>query len=71
MSQSRAWEASAGNGATGLAAVAATVAAFSILVTDLADQLAAFDINPLICAPAGPVAVDPLAAGCSGAPSPG
>jgi acetate---CoA ligase (ADP-forming) len=46
---------------TDLAALAATVAAFSTLVTDLADQLAAFDINPLICGPAGPVAVDALA----------
>jgi acyl-CoA synthetase (NDP forming) len=44
-----------------MAVLAATVAAFSVLVTDLADQLAAFDINPLICTPAGPVAVDALA----------
>jgi acyl-CoA synthetase (NDP forming) len=44
-----------------LAAVAAAVAAFSTLVTDLTDQLAAFDINPLICTPAGPIAVDALA----------
>jgi acyl-CoA synthetase (NDP forming) len=50
-----------GQPATDLAALAATVAAFSTLVTDLADQLAAFDINPLICTPAGPVAVDALA----------
>jgi acetate---CoA ligase (ADP-forming) len=49
-----------GRPATDLATVAATVAAFSTLVTDLADHLAAFDINPLICAPAGPVAVDAL-----------
>jgi acyl-CoA synthetase (NDP forming) len=49
-----------GRPATDLAAVAATVAAFSSLVTDLAEHLAAFDINPLICAPAGPVAVDAL-----------
>jgi acetate---CoA ligase (ADP-forming) len=42
-------------------ALAAAVAAFSVLVTDLGDQLEAFDINPLICGPAGPVAVDALA----------
>jgi acyl-CoA synthetase (NDP forming) len=50
-----------GQPATDLAALAAAVAAFSTLVTDLADQLAAFDINPLICTPDGPVAVDALA----------
>lgn len=44
-----------------LPAVAAAVAAFSVLVTDLGDYLAAFDVNPLICTPAGPVAVDALA----------
>ena len=49
-----------GQSPTDLAALAATVVAFSALVTDLADQLAAFDINPLICTPAGPVAVDAL-----------
>jgi acyl-CoA synthetase (NDP forming) len=42
-------------------ALAAAVAAFSTLVTDLGQQLAAFDVNPLICTPAGPVAVDALA----------
>ena len=50
-----------GQPATDVAAVAATVAAFSVLVTDLAGQLAAFDINPLVCSPTGPVAVDALA----------
>jgi hypothetical protein len=35
----------------------AAVAAFSVPVTDLGDHLAAFDINPLICGPAGPRAV--------------
>jgi acyl-CoA synthetase (NDP forming) len=50
-----------GQPAADLAALAATVAAFSTLVTDLGEQLAAFDINPLICTPAGPVAVDALA----------
>jgi acyl-CoA synthetase (NDP forming) len=44
-----------------LRAVGAAVAAFSVLVTDLGDDLAAFDINPLICTPAGPMAVDALA----------
>jgi acyl-CoA synthetase (NDP forming) len=44
-----------------LAAVAATVAAFSVLVTDLGDHLEAFEVNPLICAPDGVVAVDALA----------
>jgi len=44
-----------------LPAVAAAVAAFSVLVTDLGDQLAAFDVNPLICTADGPVAVDALA----------
>jgi hypothetical protein len=50
-----------GQPATDLAALAAVIAAFSTLVTDLDDQLAAFDINPLICTSAGPVAVDALA----------
>jgi acetate---CoA ligase (ADP-forming) len=49
-----------GHPATDLAAVAATVTAFSTLVTDLAVHLAAVDINPLICTPAGPIAVDAL-----------
>ena len=44
-----------------LAAVAAAVAAFSVLVTELGGHFDAFDINPLICGPAGPVAVDALA----------
>ncbi len=44
-----------------LAAVAAAVAAFSVLVTDLGDHLEAFDVNPLICTPEGVVAVDALA----------
>jgi acyl-CoA synthetase (NDP forming) len=43
-----------------LNAIAEAVAAFSVLVTDLGDELAAFDINPLICGPNGPVAVDAL-----------
>jgi len=44
-----------------LQAVAAAVTAFSVLITNVGDYLAAFDINPLICTPAGPVAVDALA----------
>jgi acetate---CoA ligase (ADP-forming) len=44
-----------------LAAVAAAVAAFSVLVTDLGDHLEAFEVNPLICTPDGVVAVDALA----------
>ena len=55
-----------GQPATDLAALAAAVAAFSTLVTDLADQLAAFDVNPLICTPDGPVAVDALAVHVTG-----
>jgi acyl-CoA synthetase (NDP forming) len=43
------------------AAVAAAVAGFSALVTDLGDHLEAFDVNPLICTPAGCTAVDALA----------
>ena len=49
-----------GQPAADLAAVADAVAAFSVLATDLGDQLEALDINPLICGPAGPVAVDAL-----------
>jgi hypothetical protein len=37
------------------------VAAFSALVTDLGEHLEAFDVNPLICTPAGCTAVDALA----------
>jgi hypothetical protein len=44
-----------------LAALAAAVAAFSVLVTELGEHLDAFGINPLICGPAGPAAVDALA----------
>ena len=50
-----------GQPAADLVAVADAVAAFSVLVTDLGGHLAAFDINPLICTPAGPLAVDALA----------
>lgn len=42
------------------AAVTSAITAFSALVADLAEHLAAFDINPLICTPAGVLAVDAL-----------
>jgi acetate---CoA ligase (ADP-forming) len=44
-----------------LDAVIAVIVAFSALVTDVGDQLSAFDLNPLICSPSGPLAVDALA----------
>jgi hypothetical protein len=44
-----------------MAAVAAAIAAFSVLVCELGDWLEAFDVNPLICGPGGVVAVDALA----------
>jgi len=43
------------------AAVAAAIAAFSVLITELGDWLEAFDVNPLICGPSGVLAVDALA----------
>ncbi len=42
-------------------AVAAAIAALSTLALELGDALDALDINPLICGPAGAVAVDALA----------
>jgi acyl-CoA synthetase (NDP forming) len=42
-------------------AVAAAIAALSTLALDLGDTLDALDINPLICAPSGAMAVDALA----------
>ena len=42
-------------------AVISALVSFSLLVTDLGDHLDAFDINPLICAPSGVLAVDVLA----------
>jgi acyl-CoA synthetase (NDP forming) len=42
-------------------AVADAIAALSTLALDLGDTLDALDINPLICAPGGAVAVDALA----------
>ncbi len=41
-----------GQPAADLAALSAAIAAFSTLVTDLGEQLAAFEVNPLICTPA-------------------
>ena len=43
------------------AAVAAAIAAFSVLIGELGDWLEAFDVNPLICGPSGVLAVDALA----------
>jgi acetate---CoA ligase (ADP-forming) len=43
-----------------LGAVARAIAAMSDLAIELGDQLEALDINPLICGPAGAIAVDAL-----------
>jgi len=43
------------------AAIAAAIAAFSVLIGELGDCLEAFDVNPLICGPSGVLAVDALA----------
>jgi acetate---CoA ligase (ADP-forming) len=42
-------------------AVISAIVAFSVLVADLGEHLAAVEINPLICSPAGVLAVDALA----------
>jgi hypothetical protein len=44
-----------------VAALAKALASLSDLVTDLGEHLDALDINPLICGPAGVLAVDALA----------
>jgi acyl-CoA synthetase (NDP forming) len=44
-----------------MAAIAAAIAAFSVLIGELGDWLEAFDVNPLICGPSGVIAVDALA----------
>jgi hypothetical protein len=44
-----------------LAAVAAAIAGLSALAAELGGALEALDVNPLICGPAGAVAVDALA----------
>ena len=46
--------------AADLGAIADAITGLSRLACDLGDALEALDINPLICAPAGPVAVDAL-----------
>jgi acyl-CoA synthetase (NDP forming) len=46
--------------AANLGAIADTIAGLSRLACDLGDAVEALDINPLICTPAGPVAVDAL-----------
>ena len=51
---------SRGQPAADLGAIADAIAGLSHLACDLGDALEALDINPLICAPAGPVAVDAL-----------
>jgi hypothetical protein len=49
-----------GRPAASLAAVAGAIAAVSTLACELGPGLAALDINPLVCGPAGAVAVDAL-----------
>jgi hypothetical protein len=44
-----------------LGAVARAIAGLAQLAVELGDDLAALDINPLICGPAGALAVDALA----------
>jgi hypothetical protein len=42
-------------------AVIAAIAGLSTLVADLGEHLDAFEVNPIICSPSGPLAVDALA----------
>ena len=49
-----------GQPAADLGAIADAIAALSRLACDLGDAIEALDINPLICAPAGPLAADAL-----------
>ena len=51
---------SRGQPAADLGAIADAIAGLSHLACDLGDTLEALDINPLICAPTGPLAVDAL-----------
>ncbi|HEY1665675.1 MAG TPA: acetate--CoA ligase family protein [Trebonia sp.] len=44
-----------------LDAIVSAIVRFAAMVYDLGEHLAAFDINPLICSPAGVLAVDALA----------
>ncbi len=55
-----------GQPACDLDALLAAIVSFSALVTDLGEHLAAFDLNPLICAPSGVLAVDALAIPAAG-----
>ena len=43
------------------AAIVRAITGLSALAIDLGDELAALDVNPLICGPAGAIAVDALA----------
>jgi hypothetical protein len=47
-----------------LGAVVRAIMSVSAIAAELGDQLAALDVNPLICGPHGAVAVDVLALGC-------
>jgi acetate---CoA ligase (ADP-forming) len=47
-----------------LAAVVHAIVSVSAIAAELGDQLAALDVNPLICGPHGAVAVDVLALAC-------
>jgi acetate---CoA ligase (ADP-forming) len=47
-----------------LGAVVRAIMSVSVIAAELGDQLAALDVNPLICGPHGAVAVDVLALGC-------
>jgi acetate---CoA ligase (ADP-forming) len=47
-----------------LGAVVRAIMSVSAVAAELGDQLAALDVNPLICGPHGAVAVDVLALGC-------
>jgi hypothetical protein len=51
---------SRGQPAADLGAIVDAITGLSRLACDLGDALEALDINPLICAPAGPLAVDAL-----------
>jgi hypothetical protein len=59
-----------GQPAADLGAVAAAITGLSELATELGDVLEALDVNPLICGPAGAVAVDALAIAHQGIPAP-
>ena len=52
-----------GSPSADLDAVTTAIAGLSALALELGSELAALDVNPLICGPAGAVAVDALAIG--------